>query len=205
MLILHDLNLPDKEKKAFQRCRLFLQATTLTDICNAEGTQVTEDSWLGVRRENEPMFYGWPLQKRPPPLDWQVWLKVLQSVTVPDIRQRNRALRQPMEIWNDGQRQAWTWFFSPDELRLYERTQTGWQFSIHRGMAQRSKAGIYTGPFPIDSPPRRCFQAKIKKYRRGAHKLMGLGLEDMTTNSRTPHPPLSSRQLHNYLPSKPTS
>ena len=188
MLILHALNLPDKEKKAFQRCRLFLQATTLTDICNAEGTQVTEDSWLGVRRENEPMFYGWPLQKRPPPMDWQVWLKVLQSVTVPDVRQRNRALRQPLGIWNDGQRQDWTWFFSPDELRLYERTPTGWQFYIHRGMAQRPNAGIYNGPFLVDSPPRRCFRAKIKKYRQGGHKLMGFGLEDMTVNIRTPTP-----------------
>ena len=196
---LESLHLSEAEDQAFQRCRLFLQATTLTDICTADGTQITEESWSGSRRENEPMHYKWPFQKRPPPPDWTVWITVLNTLTFVGNGNRNRTLLHPLGIWNDAMRNKWQWFFAPEESRLYHRSLTGWQYFCHQGMASRPNAGIYRGPNEIVSPPQRIFRAKVRLLRGTNIKLLGHGLEDMS-QYQTMVTPRSFREILQTLP-----
>jgi hypothetical protein len=99
------------------QCRMFLSATTLTDISTADGQFIIADAWEGKRYHHASPF-NWPRQ--PPTLSrshWTLWKQALSKFVLQT--EHNRRLRSPLGDWT--RLSTWTWFFSPSESRLYHR------------------------------------------------------------------------------------
>ena len=59
-------------------CRMYLGATTLADICTADGTAIEEDAWNG-REPTRTSPYDWPRPGRPSTDMWNTWRAALRS------------------------------------------------------------------------------------------------------------------------------
>jgi hypothetical protein len=94
------------------RCRLFLQVTTLADIVQGNGS-----AWNGKRDSFRPHFYEWPIQSHPPQSDWEKWKRALTVAF--GVHPSSRLLSSPLGHWTDDI-SGWRWFWSPSEERLYE-------------------------------------------------------------------------------------
>ena len=164
-----------KELRPLQRCRLFLQATTLTDLANAEGTHLTTEALQGIRRQMEPAYYNWPIQKNPSRSDWQAWRRTLAPVLRQGLGEAGRKLLQPLGQWNDNERDKWIWFYVANERRLYQRTNNGWKFYIHAGHANRPLSGRYIHPEITDELPAHATRAKVQRTRGLDIRLLGHG------------------------------
>jgi hypothetical protein len=73
-----DLNLPESTMIRVNSCRLWLQVTMLSDICNLKGNQIDRQAWLGL----SPMpssTADWPVQARPHDIIWGIWRKALSD------------------------------------------------------------------------------------------------------------------------------
>ena len=124
-----------KELLRLNRCRLFLQVTTLVDISSADGKFITHKAWQGQFDYSSPSYYNWPNQGDPPPKDWALWRKAL---SISFCGGQTRRLTIPMGSWSDNQIDKWKWFFAPTEDRLYERLATGWNvYSMEGGRVHR--------------------------------------------------------------------
>ena len=142
------------------RVRIYLQATTIADIANAEGTHITEYSFGGrnSRSTENPRrsTHQWPRQPRPGPKSWKVWKNALQQVL--SIDGKSRKLRQSLGKWTLPQKctkQEWNWYFDPDKGNLIERRENG--FQIHQATEHprqfESKPSTTIQSLPTDAVP----------------------------------------------------
>jgi hypothetical protein len=123
-----------KELAHINRCRLFLQVTSLADIVSADGKHITHATWHGCKDSLRPSYYYWPNQGNPTPRDWQLWHRCL-SLSFCGGQERRMVI--PLGSWTNQQFKEWLWFYSPDEDRLYTRDNTIWQFySVEGGRLQ---------------------------------------------------------------------
>ena len=58
--------------RALQRCCLYLQVTTLSEICTGNGRQIQSTYWDGHRATYSLNSFHWPTQPRPPPSEWAI-------------------------------------------------------------------------------------------------------------------------------------
>ena len=74
------------------RVKIYLQATTIADITNAEGTYITEFSFGGQNSRNAEnprrSTHEWPRQPRPGPKSWKAWREALQAILSKDGKNR---------------------------------------------------------------------------------------------------------------------
>ena len=124
------------------RVRIFLQATTIADITNAEGTHITEYAFGGrnSRTTNNPRrtTHEWPRQPRPGPKSWKAWREAIQQHL--SIDGKISKLRQPLEKWilpQQKNRQEWYWYIDPATGKLFQRDGT--IFRIHQAMEKATR------------------------------------------------------------------
>ena len=94
-----------KETEQINRVQIYLQATTLADITNAEGTQFTETA-LGRTPDmatcnNRRSKHAWPRQPRPGPKSWR-W-KTALLITL-SIAGKSNQLRDQLGPWTINNR-----------------------------------------------------------------------------------------------------
>ena len=100
-----------KNGKKINRCQKFLQATTIANITNQEGTEITKYSWgKDANMQNNPRRskHAWPRQPRPGPKSWYAWRAALQRYL--SIDDKSKTLRQPLGKWTvtpTRSRQQW--------------------------------------------------------------------------------------------------
>jgi hypothetical protein len=78
-----DLNLIDdyfisqgyssKKLQKFNRCRVFLQLLSLSDMVSANGRHIIPSVLQGTQLANRHSTLEWPMQRRPPQSDWVLW------------------------------------------------------------------------------------------------------------------------------------
>ena len=110
-----------KQIKKINYCRLYLQATTVSDISTASGDSLAP----GVRYGEPTLWSGQTRhhktnQGKPDPATWRLWSRALTLIATPD-----GALRTPLRQWIvpvNRQRQTWLAYFDPitDTVYLYK-------------------------------------------------------------------------------------
>jgi hypothetical protein len=75
------------------RCRLYLQVITLTDIVSADGMCIIPDTFIGLPLLDRKSTLKWPSQQRPSDKDWAVWSSALKT-----LQPRNK-LTNPLSEW----------------------------------------------------------------------------------------------------------
>ena len=135
---------------AINRCRLYLQLMTVSDVTTACGRFLTREARIGYYEKTRPHYYRWPQQQRPTDDDWQWWEAAMSMLVSTD-----NELVEPLGPWTDSDT-TWTWFVSPSEERLYQREEGKWiYYSKIRSLRRRSlptfeRQGEST-EFPMDA------------------------------------------------------
>jgi hypothetical protein len=110
------------------RCRIYLQVITLTDIASADGTCIIPDVFIGLPLTDRKSTLQWPSQKRPSETDWALWSSALKS-----LQPRNR-LTTPLGNWLVAEfHQTWFWLRDPHLPHLYRRTTSNTQWEVFQG------------------------------------------------------------------------
>jgi hypothetical protein len=73
----HHSGFTGKSLICLNRCRLFLQVTSLADITTADGSLITHETWHGIYDDTRPHYYTWPNQGDPSTSDWVLWRRAL--------------------------------------------------------------------------------------------------------------------------------
>ena len=110
--------LPLPDRIHFNRCRIFLQVTTLGELLDASGTHLLPWAWTGSSRNPFPQ-YSWPRQTRPPDHLWNTWQHTLSSVFQVSPHSRGPLTNGILLSWRSP------WWISPDASRLYHITPDG--------------------------------------------------------------------------------
>lgn len=116
------------ELRTLNKCRLFLRATTLSDIVNSNGTHILERCWLGTEPLDSPLL--WPRQQQPPAEAWRLWRTYLASCYL-DQDEYHHKQRKDLTLihrlgqWNQNHRprQIRTYYVSPTSNTVYLRHQ----------------------------------------------------------------------------------
>ena len=145
--------------EAANRCRIFLRAVTLADICTGDGRQILYTAWLGKKDEDYTSPYRWPPQARPSSTDWAHWRRALRIAYTRSSNVYDRHVRVPLGEWIQMEA-TWRWFFSPGDSRVYRKGNGRWEFfQCHnrrstRGHRRRFLRGGESMP-PADLQPTR--------------------------------------------------
>ena len=110
--------------EAFNRCRLYLQVVTISDITDTHG-KLTQSAWH-VHHGYQSISgsaYLWPIQKRPHTNDIQIWQRLLQSVFKlhPD---QNTQHPERTYIYAATQKAKWWW--DPLSNLIWEKGHSTW-------------------------------------------------------------------------------
>ena len=101
------------------RCRLYLQVTTLADITTACGKQFSHSAYHCKFDQSRPHYYNWPVQPRPYRYARRLWKQAIKKA----FPRNGHQLIDTLGSWNDGGRQQWQWFHQPTTGKLFRRHQ----------------------------------------------------------------------------------
>jgi len=98
----NDINLMDyfltqnyspHQLSSINRCRVYLQALSLSDLVSAEGRCVMLSVFTGHRLiDRQRSTLEWPTQFRPPKSDWLIWSSSLNTLCI------GHSLLQPIDM-----------------------------------------------------------------------------------------------------------
>jgi hypothetical protein len=66
-------NASDKDLATLNRCRIFLQVISISDISLADGSALLSEVKEGRRPEGRRSRLEWPVQGPPSAQDWKIW------------------------------------------------------------------------------------------------------------------------------------
>ena len=108
-----------------------IKATTLSDICTAEGRTITNQAWTLVDSNNLREDYDWPRQPNEfSPNQISIWQRALAKTFIREYEPNSRKLKIPF-ILGDWicplVKNKWKWFYSNHEDSLYLKESTEWR------------------------------------------------------------------------------
>jgi hypothetical protein len=104
----------NKDMEILNRCRLFLQVITLSDITNAEGDRIIKEAKKGRPLGSRPSSLLWPNQGSPSQADWKVWSHYISLLEV------NGKLHCPLGPWIGPTHQTWHHQYDPLTGLVYD-------------------------------------------------------------------------------------
>jgi len=105
------------------RCRLYLQLTTLAELVDGKGEALLRAVLSGIRPSQFPALYQWPMQGQLPFSAWQLWRETIQAMC--SLRSHYQ-LSSHLGKWYDLE-EEWNWFWIAIDERLLLRVNMTWQ------------------------------------------------------------------------------
>ena len=134
-------------------CRMYLQVTSVADICTADGKYIRRAAWEGRRERLWQQRYQWPRTVRPANCHWDTWRDVLTSTLLQGTG-THRKLRVPLGTWMDDL-DRWHWLYSPSCGLLHRQ---GHLWLVHTPITRtrlshryEAQAARWTQPLPSDA------------------------------------------------------
>jgi hypothetical protein len=108
----------NKELKEINYCRIYLQASYLSDITNIKGNKI--EAWVGrgQKQAGRQSTWEWPLQKIP--IAWKAWKEALEYLA-PDGDGGD-----PLVEWKFDHHQIMEWYLDAQSSSLYHHTEGVW-------------------------------------------------------------------------------
>ena len=127
--------LPPGQRKAINRCRLFLKVTSLADLCDETGTFLQPSLFRGEAKLPSSPVGLWPHQPRPGPSSWAVFRKFLRAFC-----SSTGKLHTPLGKWFPrGPTRTWHTVYDRATARIYQQTS-----------ANAFRRLVFTGILPRD-------------------------------------------------------
>ena len=141
------------DRRAFQRCRLYLRVNTLSDIVNGGGTHILGAAWK-VKREWKSLSseaYVWPYQPTPSREDVAAWQRVLGIVYAVCPRYLNFSKR--LGAYYKHSRKHATWLWDRRSESLYTKHGRHWTRWIRMRRRTRTQRFMTVGDFARHTEP----------------------------------------------------
>jgi ribonuclease HI len=126
---------------------LYLQAITVSDIVNAQGTCILQSAIEGEREPSRVSSLHWPKWQRPS--SWNSWKRLLHHIST-----RGR-LVQKLGDWVSSTHQEWQWYYEASQDAVYhQRPSRQWvkYTRVKQLRLTRRSRTLYTSPQDY-SPP----------------------------------------------------
>ena len=101
------------------KCRIYLQAISLSDIANGQGNQIVKNYLEGRRDAARRSTFAWPNTKRPGYNDWYTWSSAIKEVFCSN--DTGAILKQSLGVWKHTQYCDWDWYYDPAHDLLYNK------------------------------------------------------------------------------------
>jgi hypothetical protein len=139
-------------------CRIYLQSILTADICNFDGTLITQKSYDGtfvMKKSN----ISWPNQHRPSKGGWLVWRRFLGSFSSGNIY-----ILQPLGSWNDLAvlHHDHEWYIFTPQRALIQKRDNQWFLHERQG---RGNTHYSSRPRVLLLTPYLCSIAQVKVHR----------------------------------------
>jgi hypothetical protein len=145
------------------KCRMFLQVVTLSDICCGDGHSISHNSWHGIKSFTQKQFYLWPNQGTLSYLYWEEWRGALGKLC-----SGQRQLRSPLGRWL--QRDSTYYFYEEQTDRLYMSGSAGcFYFPRIPGRPSRSAVSRFLHKYPCEDIPATACPATVDLHRSYTH------------------------------------
>ncbi len=150
--------LSQREIKFINYCRLYLQVLTISDLCNAAGTELAEGIRKGYRcRSQSYSILEEPSQDRPNEMVWGIWRRFLKTICL-----KKDKLLQPLGLWYArlSSRRRWPNYYHPvrdvlhcqDDSGVYQE-HSRLRFRVYNPIPQATPPEHDKIPVPIDVFP----------------------------------------------------
>jgi len=113
-------NYSPHQLSSINRCRVYLQALSLSDLVSADGRCVMSSAFTGHRLIDRRSTLEWPAQLRPPKLDWLIWSSSLNTLCI------GYSLLQPIDMSQIESHQSWFWYMDQNPT-LYTTVDSQWE------------------------------------------------------------------------------
>jgi hypothetical protein len=110
--------------QAFNRCRLYMQALTLADICTGDGTRVQSNCFACIPRHDLTSRWIWPTEQ-PSNRDQDIWQQGLQYLTGNNLSLNSA---ESLGSWIATPHKDTEWYLHCSTRRLYRRHLGDWWF-----------------------------------------------------------------------------
>ena len=142
-----------EELKGLNRCRLFHQIVSLSDIMDGKG-QIILQKWFSRTRHHRCEKYDWPSQGPPTQNDWDLWRTMLQRLA--------RTAIKPLGNWTLSKKEyfQWEWFVSAENDLLQFANNSWYRYPIASLRLTRRSIYNVTERVGIPSPD------NLKDYHR---------------------------------------
>ena len=111
---------------SINRCRRYLRVTTISDVCNGDGTKLMK--WaLDCQKQHKHTHisankYKWPPQGYPSTSDRLIWKQALLDT----IGNGTMTLKTKLGKWLSPSAEATNWKYDPATDRIYRKSDIGW-------------------------------------------------------------------------------
>ena len=138
MVLAHTYNFDTGAKRKINRCRHYLQVTTIADICTGDGRIINTSAWKGERNPNHYTKYNWPQQQRPSGRDWTTWRNLLRKITNPNTK----FLINPLGPWLAEEVPThWPFYYCPRRDIVYSKEAEALEWNLYHRVNIRGRRG----------------------------------------------------------------
>ena len=136
--------LPEWMWGPINKCRLYLEATTLTDITSFDGRYIPRQIYL-VKDKLRQTTLRFPRTQRPSKTDQKQWQYFIRYITKDTLE-----LLTPLTAWKRTPYQKYSYVWTPDTNLIYRQQQDKWAVYYHHENTRNKygKANIVRGVLP---------------------------------------------------------
>ena len=140
--------------KQLIECRMYLQVTTLADLCTVAGDRLCPMAYSGTRSSHSFRGYQWPRGRPPLSKDhWTLWQSTIQELFC-QSGSRDLLLQRPLGRWTIDPTLHWPWFFSPGTgLIYYKQDSIFTTYSTPRPTRGNSTVSVFLPTSTTNSLP----------------------------------------------------
>jgi hypothetical protein len=124
MELFQSYRLNTQEMRILNKCRIYLQVLTLSDITSADGIYILPEVKAGHPPADRTSNLHWPLQGNPSKSDWTLWASTLANL------ETKARLIAPLGGWIAPTHQTWHTWVEPLTRQLYKRSQN--RFNLYQ-------------------------------------------------------------------------
>ena len=147
-------SLPEWVWGGINRCRLYVEATTLADITTLDGTFIPKDIRF-VKRKLRNNKLSFPAQTKPGKKDLHCWDYFLNTIAI------NGHLHVPLGKWIRCSDQEFKYMLDASNKAVYKQTNRGWHVFGSKGSSNKrmTKVGLTVSSLPDGCLPIRAIEA----------------------------------------------
>ena len=160
---------------------MHLKVSTLADITSSDGKRMLHDAMKAEPFEScSSQRYTWPNTAEQPQNNKKMWEKALR-LSFSKARGGHIDVHMVRNTWNNEARDLITWWFSPTEDRIYEKSGNEWiiwSISLNAKRRTTKNGRLYQKSSSQQSKPDDCIPANITKVGNKIRKTSSGKIKD---------------------------